>query len=298
MRLGEIAKDTSLNYKVISEEELENLHKVLLIILDDLINICRENDLHFILIGGSAIGALRNKGFIPWDDDIDIAMPRYDFERLYEIINNEYKQKYSVLHPQSKNNYGRILPKIRLKGTEYRTILESDLDDCGIFIDIYTIENIPDIKITRYSQGFISMFMGLALSCRRMFKGYKAYKTYYDGLSFKIKAAFGAILSFASLEQWARWADYWYSKCKSSITENVGIPTDDFHYFGEIYKRDEFCKYIEVDFEGRTCFIPANYDSYLRRRYGDYMIPPNASDHDRNCYLSYDLGKYKKEIES
>ena len=68
--------------------ELVDLHKVLLLMLDDLIEICKRNNLHFILIGGSAIGALRDKGFIPWDDDIDIAMPRRDFEKLYKIIKN------------------------------------------------------------------------------------------------------------------------------------------------------------------------------------------------------------------
>ena len=79
MRLGEVAK--TLNQQVLSEKEIEELHQVLLIILDDLIKICECYDLHFILIGGSAIGALRDKGFIAWDDDIDIAMPRKDFEK-------------------------------------------------------------------------------------------------------------------------------------------------------------------------------------------------------------------------
>ena len=114
------------------------------------IEICKRNNLHFILIGGSAIGALRDKGFIPWDDDIDIAMPRRDFEKLYKIIKKQYSFKYSMLHPQDKENYGRILPKIRLKGTEYKTILEYDLNESGIFIDIYTIENIPDSKIKKW----------------------------------------------------------------------------------------------------------------------------------------------------
>ena len=296
MRLGEIAKKTSLNLKMISEDELTNLHKVLLIMLDDLLEICRINNLHFILIGGSAIGALRGKGFIAWDDDIDIAMPRKDFEELYQIIMRQYSNKYSVLHPQNRDNYGRILPKIRLKGTEYRTILEYDLDESGIFIDIYMIENIPDNKIARNVQGFICMFMGFALSCRRMFKGYKVFKNYQGGISFKIKAVIGAVLSFASLEQWARWTDYWYSYCKNDQSKMVGVPADDFHYFGEIYRRNEFCQYIDANFEGRICSIPSNYDPYLRRRYGDYMAPPEAEGHDRNWYLAYNLGKYKKEI--
>lgn len=64
MRLGDIAKKSSLKLKMISEEELVDLHKVLLLMLDDLIEICKRNNLHFILIGGSAIGALRDKGFM------------------------------------------------------------------------------------------------------------------------------------------------------------------------------------------------------------------------------------------
>lgn len=82
MRLGDIAKNSCLNLKMISEEELDNLHKVLLIMLDDLLKICEEFGLHFILIGGSAIGALREKGFIPWDDDIDIGMEPDDYEKF------------------------------------------------------------------------------------------------------------------------------------------------------------------------------------------------------------------------
>lgn len=296
MRLGDIAKKSSLKLKMISEEELVDLHKVLLLMLDDLIEICKRNNLHFILIGGSAIGALRDKGFIPWDDDIDIAMPRRDFEKLYKIIKKQYSFKYSMLHPQDKENYGRILPKIRLKGTEYKTILEYDLNESGIFIDIYTIENIPDSKIKKWGQGIICMFMGVALSCRRMAKGYKIFKNYQNGISFKVKALIGCILSFGSIEKWAIWTDYWYSWCKDENSKYVGIPADDFHYFGEIYKRSEFCSYKEIKFEGRNCLIPSNYDAYLKRRYGEYMTPPDMDHHDRNCYLVYNLGKYKKEI--
>ncbi|MDO4189792.1 MAG: LicD family protein [Lachnospiraceae bacterium] len=296
MKLGDIAKNSKLNLKMISEEEIRNLHKVLLVILDDLLKICDEYNLNFILIGGSAIGALREKGFISWDDDIDIAMPRKDFERLYNIVEKKYAEKYSILHPQSEENYGRILPKIRLKNTDYRTILEYDLNDAGIFIDIYTIENIPDGKCKRFIHGIICLFMGFSLSCRRIYKGYSFFKEYNNGITFKIKAVIGLILSFASIEKWAKWTDYWYSKCKDETSKDVGVPSDDFHYFGEIYSRSDFCNFVETVFEGRKCKIPSNFDSYLKKRYGDYMTPPNVDAHERNSYISYDLGIYKEEF--
>ena len=148
----------------------------------------------------------------------------------------------------------------------------------------------------KWGQGIICMFMGFALSCRRMAKGYKIFKNYQNGISFKVKALIGCILSFGSIEKWAIWTDYWYSWCKDENSKYVGIPADDFHYFGEIYKRSEFCNYKEIKFEGRNCLIPSNYDAYLKRRYGEYMTPPDIDHHDRNCYLVYNLGKYEKEI--
>lgn len=90
MRLGDIAKKSSLKLKMISEEELVDLHKVLLLMLDDLIEICKRNNLHFILIGGSAIGALRDKGFIPY---VAIKLEqgkKLTKEKLYEFDGQDF----------------------------------------------------------------------------------------------------------------------------------------------------------------------------------------------------------------
>ena len=297
MRLQDIAKhggDDAAGLNVLSEEQLKNLHSVLLEILDDILDICRENDLKFILIGGSAIGALRNGGIIPWDDDIDIAMPRKDFEKFTAIVRQRYADKYSMLHPQDKENFGRVIPKIRLKGTEYRTILEQDLTDCGVFIDIYTIENLPDNAIARAFQGIMAMGLGFALSCRRLYRGRKWFARLTGGLSFRIKCAIGFCLSFAKYETWARWTDYWNSRCKDENSKYVSIPADCRHYFGEMNLRSVLCETREVIFEGRTCYVPKEADSYLRDIYGDYMQLPPEDKRERNCYLSCDLGGREK----
>ena len=296
MRLQDIAKhggDESVGLKVLTEEQLRDLHGVLLEIMDDILAVCRENGLKFILIGGSAIGALRNGGIIPWDDDIDIAMPRADFEKFCEIIRQRYGDKYSMLHPQDKNNYGRVIPKIRLKGTEYRTILEQDLDDCGVFIDIYTIENVPDNAIAREFQGIMAMGLGFALACRRLYRGRKWFAQLTGGLSFHVKCAIGFCLSFASYETWARWTDHWNSRCKNENTKYVSIPADCRHYFGEMNLRSVLCETKEVSFAGRTCWVPKEADAYLRDIYGDYMQIPPVEKQERNCYLTYDLGNHQ-----
>ncbi len=294
VRLQDIAKhggDEAVGLKVLSEEQLKNLHQVLLEIMDDILAVCKEHSLKFILIGGSAIGALRSGGIIPWDDDIDIAMPRRDFEKFTAIIREKHSEKYAMLHPQDQENFGRVIPKIRLRGTEYRTILEQDLTDCGVFIDIYTIENLPDNAIARTFQGVMAMGFGFALSCRRLYRGRKWFGQLTGGLSFKVKCAIGFCLSFAKYETWARWTDYWNSRCKNDNSKYVSIPTDVRYYFGEMQLRETLCDVREITFSGRTCFIPKAADHYLREIYGDYMQLPPVEKQERNCYLAYDLGE-------
>lgn len=294
MRLQDIAKrggDGGQGLKVLSDSELAQLHQVLLQILDDVIEICQTHHLKFILIGGSAIGALRSGGIIPWDDDIDIAMPRKDFETFCQIVRREMPGKYTMLHPRDRDNFGRVIPKIRLRGTEYRTILEHDLDDCGIFIDIYTIENLPDNPISRTFQGLMATAMGLALSCRRMYRGRKWYRQFGGGVGYYAKCAAGFCLSWASYERWARWTDYWHSRCKNENSKFVSIPADCRHYFGEQQPRPRLLDTAEVSFNGRVCHVPAQADAYLREIYGDYMVEPPVEKQERNCYLTFDLGK-------
>lgn len=293
MRLQRISK--LMNGQRVTEKELEEIHEILLMIFDDLTAVCRENGLRYAMIGGSAIGALRHKGFIPWDDDIDLIMPRMDFEKLYQLVRRDCSEKYSILHPQDKKNYGRVLPKMRLRGTEYRKVLENDLEDCGISIDIFLIENTYNNLFLRYSHGIMAMGFGFALACRRIFRRRKEFREFADSVSFRCKCAIGFFLSFASLESWARWTDYWYSICKDEDSVWVTVPADGKHFFGGLQKRSEFCSFQKVGFEGRESYVPGNFDTYLRGYYGDYMEIPPEEKREQGAYLVYDPGEYGRK---
>jgi lipopolysaccharide cholinephosphotransferase len=293
MELHDVSKSSSYSGEsVLSDKQLKKLQELSLMILDDVIYICKENNIEFLLIGGSAIGALRNKGFIPWDDDIDIAMTRENYEVFHDKFSCEFSEKYLITDSRDKKNYGRVIPKIRIKGTTYRTILEHDLGECGIRMDIFIIENTYNNKVLRYIHGILSLFFGFALSCRRLYMWRKEFSKLYNGMSFKIKKIFGFVFSFTSIDKWARWTDYWYSKCKDNKSEYVTLPSDVKHFFGEIEKRRDICNGHIVEYEHRNVKVPLKYDEYLKKRYGDYMQEPSENDRIRSKYIEYDAGIY------
>ncbi len=152
-----------------------------------------------------------------------------------------------------------------------------------------------DNKFFRTVQGVISLGFGFALSCKRLFNGRNSFEKLDKSLSVRGKIAIGAVLSFASIEKWAKWTDKWYSKCKKSDSKDVGVPTDGWHFFGEIYPRNGLCQYVPVSFEGRKCYVPKNYETYIGNRYGDYMKIPPAEKQVRNSYLKFSLGDYDKQ---
>lgn len=141
MRLHDVSKTVDGDAKVLSIEQLKKLQRILLMMLDDLKSICVENNLKFVLIGGTGIGAMRHRGFIPWDDDVDIAMSRFDYEILLKILRNKYQDKYTISDARDFKNYGKIIPKLRLNRTKYTTILDDENENPGIRIDIFIIEN-------------------------------------------------------------------------------------------------------------------------------------------------------------
>ena len=125
---------------------LEELRKIQISILDEFSIFCEENKLNYLLTGGTLIGAVRHKGFIPWDDDIDVAMPRADYERFLSSFNVE---GYRIITPYNNEKY--VYPFAKLVNSKTRIIEHTDTDsDLGIYIDIFPIDYIPQKSIKSY----------------------------------------------------------------------------------------------------------------------------------------------------
>ena len=153
--------------KFYEPEQLKHLQKLEMEILTDFKRICDENNLIYFGYAGTGIGALRHKGYIPWDDDIDISMPRKDYERFMELVTEQMGDKYEVLNTETDINYPLATTRLVLKGTKFREYSMKDVDcNWGIFLDLYALDNAADGKLAYWWQMWTAWFWGKLLILR------------------------------------------------------------------------------------------------------------------------------------
>ncbi len=263
-------------------DELAKVKKLYLDMLDDLYSCCNANDIDIALGGGSALGAVRHQGFIPWDDDIDVIISRVGFEHLKQVVNKWFHGKYTFQAP----NYlpGNTLRMGKIENPEV-TIEDYNGRVHGLEIDIFILENVPDNRILFYIHGFRSIFYTAVLGfvndytfARSALKSTTNASPVHTSLEQHIRRALGWCFSFLSAEKWANRLDN-ANQYPSDKTRNVGIPTGAGHFFKEVYERNSMkCK--PVSFEGHQFTIPVGYNEYLHKLYGDYMRLPSEENRE------------------
>ena len=158
-------------------EVLSHLQKVEMLILKDFMAICEKHNLTYFGCAGTGIGALRHQGFIPWDDDIDIALPREDYEKLIKAVEEEYGDKYHMLNTANDINYPLATTRMCLNGTVFHEHAVKNVDcDWGIFLDLYALDNAADGKLAFKWQMWCTWFWSKILILRSMPKPYLAFK--------------------------------------------------------------------------------------------------------------------------
>lgn len=260
---------TSNTAHIVEGEELLRLQKVLFNIYKDVEAVCKKHHLTCMLIGGSALGAIRHKGFIPWDDDLDMAMPRKDYEIFKDIFVNELGEKYVLNSPNYSNKPTNRFPKVLKRNTKFVEVDSIDDDRACIKIDIFIIENVPNNIFKRLIKGLrctAYMFAGgHVLSYEESMEQHKKMHK---------RELIGKMLSFWSSTKWFNRFDK-VCRYNDEESEFVGIPSGRNHYFREIVSREVLLPVVQGAFEGEKVFLPADADAYLRNLYGDYMmIPP------------------------
>lgn len=288
-------KATTDNQKEIKGDVLKALQSTLLEITKDFAKVCEDNGFYYSLCGGSALGAVRHKGFIPWDDDVDVFIHRKDVDRFVEIFPQELGEKYWLHSIETTPELGIPIMRIMKKGT---TLVIDDTLDCperGVFIDVCILENAPDNKLMRFFHGIGSLYFGACVSCARFYYKRDIYRKIFESADEKLKKSIekkifiGRLLSWRSLSKWTQKYGKWNSKCKNENSNDVVCPISSKHYFGEIFPRSIYMKTTKVPFEDTEFELIEDYDWALSRLYGNYLEIPPEDERETHFALEIEL---------
>lgn len=262
--------------KYISQDELDKLHEKLLKITKEVIEICDKEKIKYYMIGGTLLGAVRHDGFIPWDDDIDLAMIRRDYEKFLKIIEEKLPDNLKLLHYKNnksiQNHFLKIIDKDNYVIEE---VGENKLVENNIFIDIFPLDSIPDNKLQRIMfemRAKLKLFkVRLAkLNNKKDFESNNKAKKFlfninkFLGLS-RLLNQYNVIVEF----------DKYICKYSNMTTKNISNVLGGNGIFKETFNREQFIEDKIFDFDGLKLNGSKNYDLILRKMYGNYLeLPP------------------------
>jgi lipopolysaccharide cholinephosphotransferase len=252
----------------------EIVRKKQIYILDTIVNICKRNNLVYWLDGGTLLGAVRHKGFIPWDDDIDIGLMRADYERLLTILSSELPEDLVLQSRKTDNQYKLPFVKIRDKYSK----IEYEFKYNGIFIDIFAFDNMPKLNLLKKIQRALFVFLEVMMIHTNInalnISKKTGIKVFIVINAMKVISKIGTILN-------EKIFDVFYNAIKNisniNISDDIGDGlTASWAYYKSIRNKDVYLPVSEVMFNGKTYNAPNNTDSYLKSLYGDnYMTPIN-----------------------
>ncbi len=263
-----------MNY---SEQDLIQAHAIELEILIRVINICRENDIEYFMSAGTALGAVRHGGFIPWDDDIDIGMRRDQFEKFSEIAQEGLGSEYFFQTRETDPNYPNIFAKVRKNNTTFLEWSVKDIDmHHGIYIDIFPYDNVPqDAELRRKQSKRIHKYYKLLLyrACRNVSRPPKTSTAKLRQLLKKFVQLATYCIPLSSDVIYKRLTD----EVKRYTKQDTGLYTE--FWIGKhiVYPEDILFPTTPIIFEGMEVQTVNDTDSYLTLLYGDYMkLPPES----------------------
>lgn len=250
-----------------NDAALIKLRGVMLELLDEFVRICEENNLVYFLTAGTLLGAVRHKGFIPWDDDLDVAMPRNDYEKFLDIYDRVDTSNYYVLSHRSPDNmvhHNKQFAKFCKKGTVYA---ESNVNPdrySGIYIDIFPFDKC------------LLFFVPLQTILIRFLVKLHRIKIHQSMSKKKIMLFIGKILCVffpmqcftVVLPKLLLWGNGFNTEYISSFAGAYG-------YKRETHRYDAIFPLTKIQFEGKYYCAPGKWDLFLKTLYGDYMkLPP------------------------
>lgn len=263
-------------------EDLKHLQELELKILKEVASICEAHDLTYYAYAGTALGAIRHEGFIPWDNDMDIAMFRDDYEKLLKIMETELSDEYYLIHFCNHEDCFFPIARVYLKGTKFqhRKPWNVSYDD-GIKIDIFPLDNIHKSKIKRiiyYTK--LDFYNQLLMNSLFEINSPNKFVSFAHSLMHHILK----IIPIKTIKKR-------YIKCQTKYNKEKTDYTTVFDFKYNYFYKEDFESPEKVKFEDFEIIIFNGYDRVLTQIYGDYMTLPPEGERYNDDYI-FDFGKY------
>ena len=266
------------------EYGIQKLQNVILNIMVNIDSLCRKHNIEYYIIGGTALGAVRHGGFIPWDDDLDIAMTRSNYVRFCEICKKELSEDFYF--QEGGVDWPIYLSKVRLKGTyinEYEENVFVDKIKQGIYVDVFPLDNVPNNKIGQLWWYF----------CGKALVAYSLYKRGYSSatLGRKVIMAIAVPIGIGFVRDFLL----------RQVTKYNTVPTKYMGGFSFISRfnnaftlSSNFGKPQTIPFEKVELMAPADIDGFLTFYFGDYMQLPPMEKRQSKHFVTVDFGPYNE----
>lgn len=278
----QIVKTKKVDFKYCCRKDknyMNELQKVILDIFKEYRNLCERHGLRYFAIGGTCIGAIRHKGFIPWDDDLDVVMPWDDYQKFRIIAAKELTSPYELYDFESHKHCTHLFMKIHNVSTTFIEEEYSVFEDrkTGVFMDVMPMVGLPVSKEKTIK--YIN-------ECKMLSRWNYAHRfSVFERKSMKNNTIKSRLFSILTLPFRIGKSYNFYSKKYEQKLNTYSYEDADAVFFAwrtslkgtykNVFPKSIFDQYLEVPFEDTSIRVPKDYDRYLRMDFGDYMkLPP------------------------
>ena len=266
------------------ELKLPEIQRVTFEVLKEIARICDEQGLKYFLAFGTLLGAVRHKGVIPWDDDIDIIMPRSDFDKFLIYMRTEYRGKLVVCDREHTPNYPYGIPRVCNMQYQYvSTNPQEPQFDLGAFVDVYPLDRCSTdreiaenlFKVTGKKNWLYSVYVGVGSP---------------SAVKNAVKKMLRAMLHLAKGRNYAQRVDREIVEFiqRKTSEKDQGLAVLAWVTYHSVYDKSWYEKDCWLEFNGEKFRAPANYEAALREDYGDFMaLPPLEKRQPHHEYKIY-----------
>lgn len=269
-----------------NEKELRKVQLIQLEIGVEIKRICELNHLKYALAYGTLLGAVRHEGFIPWDDDMDIVMPRDDYDKFIKLCKSQLKDSFFLQSYENDDYYTWPFAKIMKNGTIYREEWAIKEAHNGVFVDVFPLDVCPSNLNKAKIQKLKYKFFVRMLQCKMKFSGFLN-----DGWKQKVEyfiiKFIGLFYSKDTIKNKINNILQEYSNSPCNYYYNLNTP---YSIEKEKVNKEWYEKYSKLKFEGIEFSVPYHYHEILNQIYGNYMqLPPIDQRYNRHKIIELKL---------